>query len=170
MEIERLRQVPLVDLLTRLGFAPAYRKGQDVWYRSPLREERTASFKVNTDRNVWFDFGLGKGGDIFHLAGELTGSTDFSRQVDFLSGQSEHLPLAPRPRPARQPPASCFEQVKVAGLSHPALKDYLEKRAIPLFLAQTHCREISYSIRGKRYFAIGFANRSGGYEVRNPGF
>ena len=88
MEIEQLRQVPLVDLLTRLGFAPAYRRGQDVWYRSPLREERTASFKVNTDRNVWFDFGLGKGGDIFHLAGELTGSTDFSRQVDFLSGQS----------------------------------------------------------------------------------
>lgn len=83
MEIEQLRQVPLVDLLTRLGFAPAYRRGQDVWYRSPLREERTASFKVNTDRNVWFDFGLGKGGDIFHLAGELTGSTDFSRQVDF---------------------------------------------------------------------------------------
>lgn len=170
MEIEQLRQVPLVDLLTRLGFAPAYRRGQDVWYRSPLREERTASFKVNTDRNVWFDFGLGKGGDIFHLAGELTGSTDFSRQVDFLSGQSEHLPLAPRPRSARQPSASCFEQVKVAGLPHPALKDYLEKRAIPPFLAQTHCREISYSIRGKRYFAIGFANRSGGYEVRNPGF
>ncbi len=113
---------------------------------------------------------LGKGGDIFHLAGELTGSTDFSRQVDFLSGQSEHLPLAPRPRSVRQPSASCFEQVKVAGLSHPALKDYLEKRAIPLFLAQTHCREISYSIRGKRYFAIGFANRSGGYEVRNSRF
>ena len=111
MEIEQLRQVPLVDLLTRLGFAPAYRRGQDVWYRSPLREERTASFKVNTDRNVWFDFGLGKGGDIFHLAGELTGSTGFSRQVDFLSGQSEHLPLAPRPRSARQPWASCFEQV-----------------------------------------------------------
>ncbi len=29
---------------------------------------------------------LGKGGDIFHLAGELTGSTGFMEQLEFLSG------------------------------------------------------------------------------------
>ena len=33
-------------------------------YKSPLREEAEASFKVNTEREQWYDFGLGKGGGI----------------------------------------------------------------------------------------------------------
>lgn len=71
MELEEIRQISLVGFLENLGHMPVSRKGNDVWFRSPFRNERTASFKVDTQRNVWFDFGLGKGGDIFHLAGEL---------------------------------------------------------------------------------------------------
>lgn len=77
MELEQIRRISLVGFLEDLGHMPVSRKGNDVWFRSPFRNERTASFKVDTQRNVWFDFGLGKGGDIFHLAGELTGSADF---------------------------------------------------------------------------------------------
>ena len=75
MELEQIRQISLVGFLEGMGHVPVSRKGNDVWFRSPFRNERTASFKVDTQRNIWFDFGLGKGGDIFHLAGELTGST-----------------------------------------------------------------------------------------------
>ena len=85
MELEEIRQISLVGFLENLGHMPVSRKGNDVWFRSPFRNERTASFKVDTQRNVWFDFGLGKGGDIFHLAGELTGSTGFHwKQLEFL--------------------------------------------------------------------------------------
>ena len=69
MELEQIRRISLVGFLEDLGHMPVSRKGNDVWFRSPFRNERTASFKVDTQRNVWFDFGLGKGGDIFHLAG-----------------------------------------------------------------------------------------------------
>ena len=81
MELEQIRRISLVGFLEGMGHVPVSRKGNDVWFRSPFRNERTASFKVDTQRNVWFDFGLGKGGDIFHLAGELTGSTGFMEQL-----------------------------------------------------------------------------------------
>ena len=43
----------------------------DVYKRQPLREEHEPSFKVNTDRNLWYDFGAGNGGNIIALAKEL---------------------------------------------------------------------------------------------------
>ena len=55
MELEQIRQISLVGFLENLGHMPVSRKGNDVWFRSPFRNERTASFKVDTQRNVWFD-------------------------------------------------------------------------------------------------------------------
>src|ERR1035438_5706577 len=61
------RQIDLVDYLTALGHHPIKIRNQDYWYLSPLRIERTASFKVNRTKNVWFDFGTGLGGDILNF-------------------------------------------------------------------------------------------------------
>ena len=41
-----------------------------MWYKSPFRTEKEASFKVDLHKEVWYDFGLGKGGDIITLAEE----------------------------------------------------------------------------------------------------
>ena len=170
MELEQIRQISIVGFLEDLGHMPVSRKGNDVWFRSPFRNERTASFKVDTQRNVRFDFGLGKGGDIFHLAGELTGSAGFMEQLEFLSGKSGILPLRPLQECKKIPRVSGFEDVKVTELSHEALKSYLKERGIDPAIAGRFCKEVAYRIRGKRYFAIGFMNRSGGYELRNPMF
>ena len=42
-----------------------------MWYKSPFRTEKEASFKVDLHKEVWYDFGLGKGGDIITLAGVI---------------------------------------------------------------------------------------------------
>ena len=39
-----------------LGYSPVKQQGNGLWYKSPLREEHEPSFKVNTDRNLWYDF------------------------------------------------------------------------------------------------------------------
>lgn len=39
---------------------------------------------------------------------------------------------------------------------------------IPLIISTTFCKEIHYTLRNKKYFAIAFPNKSGGFEVRNP--
>ena len=64
LSCEQAKLIDLVDYLSSLNYHPQKVHNQDYWYLSPLRQERTASFKVNKKLNVWFDFGLGKGGDI----------------------------------------------------------------------------------------------------------
>lgn len=53
---------------------------------------------------------------------------------------------------------------------NPALCRYLEDRRIPLDVARQYCEEVHYELDGRHYFALGFPNNSGGYELRNKYF
>ena len=61
---QQANQLDLVDYLQTLGFAPQKIRGNDYWYISPLRDEKTASFKVNHKLNAWYDHGDGRGGKL----------------------------------------------------------------------------------------------------------
>lgn len=71
MTIQDVKQIKLADYLQSLGYTPVKQQGKNLWYKSPLREETDASFKVNTELEKWYDFGIGKGGNILALAAEL---------------------------------------------------------------------------------------------------
>jgi hypothetical protein len=68
LSCEQAKQIDMIDYLSSLNHHPQRVHHQDFWYLSPLREERTASFKVNRTLNVWFDFGIGKGGDVIDFS------------------------------------------------------------------------------------------------------
>lgn len=55
MDIQTAKQIKIADYLHSLGFSPVKQQGINLWYKSPLREETEASFKVNTERNQWYD-------------------------------------------------------------------------------------------------------------------
>lgn len=59
----KAKQIDLVDYLSALGHRPQKVRNSDYWYLSPLRTEKTPSFKVNQTRNVWYDRCIGKGGN-----------------------------------------------------------------------------------------------------------
>ena len=63
-----------------------------------------------------------------------------------------------------------FTKVQSGPLHNRVLLRYLAERGISGDVAMTNCKEIRYTLHGKRYFAIGFRNVSGGYEVRNRFF
>ena len=153
MEIDALRQIPLADFLARLGYEPLKMRGNEWWYAAPYRTERTPSFRVNVDKQLWYDFGLGKGGDIFTLAGEFVHSCDFMEQAKFIT-EAGTVPLPqtePRPHKAvGKKPA--FEEVEVRALSHRALLSYLEERGVASAIAGRHCKEVHFRLNGKRYF------------------
>ncbi|MCD8318773.1 MAG: toprim domain-containing protein [Paraprevotella sp.] len=166
-----MKRFPIEDFLARLGHHPVQRRANAVWYRSPYREERTPSFKVHPERNLWFDFGEGKGGNIFALAGEFIGSGDFTMQVGYVAEVAGMPVQEPRNNSAvRQPAGASFEDVEVLPLQNRALIRYLQERGIPSAIAIANCKEIHYTTHGKRYFAVAFGNGSGGYEIRNPFF
>lgn len=63
-----------------------------------------------------------------------------------------------------------FKQLEVGELTHLALFNYLQERGIDTALAKPECKELHFIHNGKPYFAIGFQNVAGEYEVRNPFF
>ena len=170
-EIDAIRQIPLADFLARLGHEPVRRSGNELWYRAPYRSERTPSFRVNMVKQLWYDFGLGKGGDIFTLAGEFAQSVDFMEQARFIA-KASNMVVDRSEKPTYQPkPAEpAFEGVEAVPLLRSPLTDYLAERGIPYAVASHHCFRLNYGVRGKRYFAIGFPNMAGGYEVRSRHF
>ena len=74
------------------------------------------------------------------------------------------------PKYEPEPIVPQFSDVEVRPLIHPALLAYLRQRGIPLDIATANCVEIHYRLHDKQYFAVGFPNESGGYEIRNKFF
>lgn len=168
IDCAKAKKMDLPAYLSSLGFEPVRIKNGSAWYRSPLREEHTASFKVNLSRNQWYDFGEGKGGDLVEF-----GTRYFKCSVkDFLlrlnQGNTQAVKPAVVPAATEAQPLITIQAVKP--LTHPALLGYLAKREIDSSLARQYCRQVQYTNGDRNYFAIGFANQSGGYELRNKYF
>ena len=170
-DIDAMRQISLTDFLAQLGHEPVRRSGNELWYRAPYRSERTPSFRVNVAKRLWYDFGLGKGGDIFTLAGEFARSGDFMARARFIA-ETARMPLVASEKPLFLPEPSepAFEGVEAVPLLRSTLTDYLAERGIPYAVAYRHCCRLNYGVRGKRYFAVGFPNVAGGYEIRSRYF
>lgn len=177
MNIEDIRAVPITDFLARLGHEPKRQRGDECWYLAPYREERTASFQVNIRKKIWHDFGTGRGGDIFTLAGEFIGSGDFKEQAKFITeiwgGLAPERKTVFRPKDNGRDNSEkkeCLKDIRFGPLDNRVLLRYLEERGICSDVASANCEEVRYSLYGKRYFAIGFRNLSDGYELRNRFF
>lgn len=172
MNIAQIKQIDLVDYLRAIGFSPTKESDKSAWYHAPYREDRTPSFKINKDKNIWYDFGTAQSGDIIDLAALLYQSKDVSRLLKLIEGAAPAL--APRIRTPISPNGERltvqFRNVKVVDLNHDALKSYLQSRGIDQAIGECECKEVHYTCHKKEYFAVAFLNNGGGYEIRNPYF
>ncbi|WP_084153114.1 toprim domain-containing protein [Pedobacter jeongneungensis] len=164
---EAARDRDIVIYLESLGILPQKIRGNSYWYLSPLRIEKTASFKIDRKLNRWYDFGLGQGGNLIDF-----GTLYFRCSVsDFLSGLSNGSTSFPGPDLAIATiPDTRIKISNTKPLSHPALLHYISSRKIAHSLAFQYCNEVDFDIGNKKYFAIGFVNKLGGYELRNKFF
>jgi DNA primase len=177
MTCQKAREISIVAFLENNNIHPEYKRGSHYWYLSPLRQEDTASFKVNADLNLFYDHGTGNGGDIIDLGCQLL-ECDVKELLERLDSVSfsfqpqdrikSYIHIQQSVTPERQSPIQ-INHVQQLG-KNPALRDYLESRGIPVQIARPFCKEVYYQISDKRYFAVGFENRSGGYELRSPYF
>jgi len=170
MTIDEAKQISIADYLHSLEHDPVRQQGHNLWYKSPFRDERVPSFKVNTERNLWYDFALGEGGNLIALAGKLYVSSDVSYLLKRIAEQ------APQVHPTSfsfGQPTSYDEGDKkttIIPLTSPALFVYFSERGVDRSVAENACREVRFIHNGRSYFAIAFPNRSGGWEVRNKYF
>ena len=170
MNIKEIKRIKLQDFLAAMGCKPVKQYGVNLMYLSPLRTEKHASFKVNTEINQWYDFGIGRGGNIIALAELLYNSSDVSYLIHQIERNAPSSVSGSLPTVKPITPQNSFEHLQVLPLIHPALMKYLEERCIDVETARTVCKELHFNTRGKHYFGIGFPNIAGGYEIRNPFF
>lgn len=164
---ERVRQTDMVSYLSRIGIEPARTSGANYWYISPFRDEKTPSFKINRSLNLWYDFGEGAGGNLIDFGIRYHRCS----VADFLNAFKKDILLLPAAAAAARkapPQESKIRILDEQPLQKPALLSYLQSRSIDIDLARAHCRQVHYELSGKPYYAIGFANDSGGYELRSP--
>lgn len=108
----------------------------------------------------------GRGRHIIALAQELYASDHVPYLLNRIAEQ------APLVRPVsfsfrQQASEPSLQHLEVGELMHPALLRYLQERGINTALARLECKELHFIHNGKPYFAIGFPNVAGGYEVSN---
>ena len=179
-DLSFIKRFSIMEYLERKGIKPVRRTPTYALYRSPLREETHPSFKVDTEKNLWIDYAEGRGGSIIDLCMRLEGCTllEAIRQL----GRNAPDDTAHSPQRERVQDTSKQESIRQAaangarrmiGISDTLpshLQKYLtEDRCINIEKAMPFLRSISYEVRGLHYQAIGFANQSGGYELRDSG-
>ncbi|AXV50465.1 CHC2 zinc finger domain-containing protein [Prevotella denticola] len=169
MEIQNIKQISITDYLQQQGYAPARVQGIHYWYYSPLRNECTPSFKVNTERNQWYDFGSGEHGDIIDLVCALHRCT-ISEAIRLLSGAKQVALQEFSFGGERKISERKLEILSAQPISNPYLLRYLAARAIPLPVASAYCSEVLFQNMKRTYYAIGFANDALGWEIRNMYF
>lgn len=121
-------------------------------------------------QNLWYDFGLGTGGSIIDLIMRLErcDAGEAMRRLErHIDGTSVFSFIGKNPVPQR-PPSIIVERVQPLETS--ALLAYLTERGVDLDTARVHCSEVHYHVAGKSYFAVGFRNDAGGWELRNRYF
>ena len=170
MNIDQIKKIKLQEFLATIDCKPVKQYGVNLMFLSPLRTEKHASFKVNTELNLWYDFGISRGGNIIDLAELLYNSSDVSYLIRQIERNAPSCVSVSLPKAKPNTPQNSFENIQVLSITHPALIKYLEERCIDIEIARTVCKELHFDTRGKHYFGIGFPNIAGGYEIRNPFF
>ena len=172
MDAKAINKFPIREYLAARGIRPAKDRVYYGLYHSPLREDRTPSMKVDYDKNLWIDYGAGEGGTLIDLVMRME-RCDAGEAMRRLEQRISGMPafsfhgysnLVSSHR------ESAIAIEKVRPLENPALLAYLTERGIDLDTARVHCSEVHYRVAGKSYFAVGFRNDAGGWELRNRYF
>jgi len=168
-ELAQLKQISIADYLAQQGHQPVQVHGSELTYYSPFRQEKTPSFRVSLAKNAFKDFGDDE------LKGDLIRLVQLLHQCTFLTAIEKLQEFGSQPAKTSfsfsgqivsEGNDSPTEITAVKPLQHPALLRYCQERGISVLTAYQYLKEVHYRNQGGQFFAVGFANEKGGYELR----
>lgn len=190
--LQAVLQIPLHEYLAQIGLQPDKQAGSQYLYKSPFRAgkkggiEKTASLSVNIDTYKFYDHGDARyNGNIIDFVAFLN---NWNAQKDMLKifdeikktmgGRVQQILKSPEIEKAIYKTANVKTESKIRIaevkelFSYPLL-DYIKSRKISEKTARKYLKEVhyfAYDRQTKPYYALGFKNNSGGYELRNKNF
>ena len=165
LSCERARAFPIEKALAKLGHFPTRTNDKEAWFLSPIRSETQASFKVSKKLNRWYDHGEGTGGNVIDLVCKITKSS-VKETLRFLEQDRTSFSFQQQPVLSNDN-HNGIQILHSRPIRHYGLLKYLFERRISISTASAICMEVHYLNKGRRYFAIGLKNDSGGWELRN---
>ena len=169
--------IRIEDYLQSEGFfhKKTAKAGKELWYFSPFRKENSPSFKVDTIKNVWYDYAEGKGGKLVSLCMELRNMFEVKEAIYFFNeeykgGISTFEQRQDRIKKMNELDKSEDSQIlkEVKPIKNTKLWDYLRGRKIDFDIAKKYLTEVHYQSNGRNWYALGFKCDKGGYELRSP--
>ena len=161
----QLYNIPLERVLEALGSRPG--KEKNMW-NSPMRDEHKASLHIDPVKNLWYDFGITRGGtnvDLVMLVKRCSQQEAY-RFLGKLMPESERAKVQ---QPVEEP-KSTIGIKSVRDIQSKYLIQYLESRKIPLDLARRYLKEVILFDPNKNlhYTLLGIPNNAGAYALRGP--
>lgn len=174
-DLQYIKAIPIGDYLHACGIEPAELYNGYALYHAPYREDHNASLKVDFRKNLWHDYGTSQGGSIIDLVMRMRGCSAYEamahlaeRKAITLASSSFHRETHTGQIRGEQRPSNVRRILFISEELPLYLQNYLrEVRRIDLAVASPYLRHIRYEVGGREYSAIGFANRAGGYELRD---
>ena len=175
--MNNIKDISIKQFLQMKGINPIKEYSHYGMYQSPYRKDENASFKVDYQKNIWYDFGANEGGSIIDLVMKME-DCSFSEAVSKLENNHAYMHISNNEdnsfsfhgNKSSNKLENKFENKieNIIPIKHPKLIDWVQERKIDLNLANLYCREIHYQNQSGQFFSIGFGNDKGGYELSSP--
>ncbi|MBD3256830.1 DNA primase, partial [candidate division GN15 bacterium] len=134
--IEQIREATdVVDIIS--NYVRLKKRGRDMWGLCPFHQEKTPSFKVSADKQLFYCFGCGKGGNVFTFLMEHE-HMSFADALRFLAqkanitiretGSDYKREITERLNYAHQVAVEYFQKTLRHERYRVVLRDYLKKR------------------------------------------
>jgi hypothetical protein len=167
MNCKEINQINTEELLRYFHIESVRRTGMELLYHAPYRKDNRASMSVNIgEKMVWFDHAAGQGGsniDLLMLIYNLTSVSEVLKRFN-----AENFTVSPSSNNREKKEAPTNELQWVKDLQNSSLIQYVKRRGIDLELAKAYLKEVHYSNKYGRFYALGFPNSNGReYELRN---
>lgn len=158
----RIMEYPIVEVLRHFGKRTDH---YSQMYFSPFRDEKSPSFHIKNEDNVWMDFGSGKGGNVLTLV-SLLGGIPLNECWDYVANLLDGgISICPE-NTVQQIKGTSPEKTSRINIdlvrdqfSSIPLVRYAESRGIPRHILERYCRQVTYHIGtdvNRSYTAIGF--------------
>lgn len=178
MNCKQFNEIPLEEVLLKLGRLPTRRTEKEAWFLNPFGTETAASFKIDLRKNLWYLFSEGIGGtntdfvlkylktnipEVLKWAEQNFSSFQQQRNIPTDLVKSQNL----KPRQIKtEENRNGYQITAIKNIENENLKDYLKQRGLTEKV-YPFVEEVHFKINDKNLYAVGFENVSGGWELRN---
>lgn len=165
MNCRQFNTIPLEEVLQILGHLPTKQTAKEAWFLNPFATENQASFKLDKRNNIWYLHSEGIGGNNTdfmqkYLKASVKEVLEWTEKQNFSSFQPQNS--IQKQNSLKQN----YQITEITELQNEHLKNYLHQRGLSQAVYPL-IKEVHFTIGEKNLYAIGFENRSGGWELRN---